>query len=89
MSRGASPYRCFLPELFLLFVEVRKPACERVAVNAQQPGGLFLVSAGAGQLFIGMHFWLAFIGVLIYGVSLSIGGTLQGLSWLAGKPFED
>ena len=43
----------------------------------------------ARQLFIGMHFWLAFIGVLIYGVSLSIGGTLQGLSWLAGKPFED
>lgn len=43
----------------------------------------------APQLSIGIHFWLAFIGVLIYGVSLSIGGTLQGLSWVAGKPFAD
>ena len=27
------------------------------------------------------------MGVLIYGVALSIGGTLQGASWLAGEAF--
>ncbi len=43
----------------------------------------------APQLAIGIHFWLAFIGVLIYGVSLSIGGTLQGLSWKHGEPFQN
>lgn len=43
----------------------------------------------APQLAIGIHFWSAFIGVLIYGVSLSIGGTLQGLSWSRGQPFQD
>ena len=39
------------------------------------------------QLAVGMHFWLALIGVVIYGISLSIGGTLQGLSWARGAPF--
>lgn len=39
------------------------------------------------QLAVGMHFWLALIGVLIYGAALSIGGTLQGLSWARGAPF--
>jgi cytochrome c oxidase cbb3-type subunit 1 len=39
------------------------------------------------KLGVGIHFWLALIGVLIYGVSLSIGGTLQGLAWLRGVPF--
>jgi cytochrome c oxidase cbb3-type subunit I len=43
----------------------------------------------APQLSIGIHFWLAFMGVLIYGVALSIGGTLQGMSWNEGKPFSD
>ncbi len=40
-------------------------------------------------LAIGIHFWPALLGVLIYGVSLSIGGTLQGLSWKSGAPFMD
>ncbi len=40
-------------------------------------------------LAIGIHFWLALLGVLIYGVSLSIGGTLQGLKWKSGAPFID
>lgn len=43
----------------------------------------------APQLSIGIHFWLAFVGVLVYGLSLSIGGTLQGLSWQRGAPFLD
>jgi cytochrome c oxidase cbb3-type subunit 1 len=41
------------------------------------------------QLAIGAHFWLAFLGVLIYSIPLMIGGTLQGLSWIAGDPFID
>jgi cytochrome c oxidase cbb3-type subunit 1 len=48
-----------------------------------------LTGREASQLSIGIHFWLAFMGVLIYGVSLSIGGTLQGMSWKAGNPFSD
>jgi len=43
----------------------------------------------APQLAIGMHFWLAFVGIFIYGVALSIGGTLQGLSWKAGQAFVE
>lgn len=43
----------------------------------------------APQLSIGIHFWLAFVGVLVYGLSLSVGGTLQGLSWQRGAPFLD
>lgn len=39
------------------------------------------------NLAMGIHFWFAFIGVAIYIVALSIGGTLQGLSWIAGDPF--
>jgi cytochrome c oxidase cbb3-type subunit 1 len=38
-------------------------------------------------LLVGVHFWLSLIGVLIYGASLSVGGTLQGLSWVENKPF--
>lgn len=39
------------------------------------------------HLLVGVHFWLAFVGVFIYGLSLSIGGTLQGVSWMAGEAF--
>ncbi|WP_055326099.1 cbb3-type cytochrome c oxidase subunit I [Ralstonia solanacearum] len=36
------------------------------------------------------HFWLATIGIGIYFVALTIGGTLQGLAMLdAGRPFMD
>ena len=38
-------------------------------------------------LLVGVHFWFALIGVLIYGVSLGIGGTEQGMAWVAKKPF--
>jgi len=36
---------------------------------------------------VGMHFWLALTGIIIYGASMMIGGTLQGQSWIAGQPF--
>ncbi len=39
------------------------------------------------QLLTGAHFWLAFIGLLLYSVPLMIGGTLKGLMWMEGKPF--
>ena len=39
------------------------------------------------QLFVGVHFWLALLGMIAYTVPLMIGGTLKGLSWLAGSPF--
>jgi cytochrome c oxidase cbb3-type subunit 1 len=38
-------------------------------------------------LVTGLHFWLATIGVTIYVVALSIGGTIQGLNWAQGDPF--
>lgn len=41
------------------------------------------------QLFVGTHFWLAFIGLFAYMVSMMAGGTLKGLSWIAGEPFID
>lgn len=39
------------------------------------------------QLLVGVHFWFALLGLLIYGFSLMIGGTLQGESWLSNAPF--
>jgi cytochrome c oxidase cbb3-type subunit 1 len=38
-------------------------------------------------LTVGVHFWFAFVGLAFYGVALMIGGTMQGLSWIAGAPF--
>lgn len=39
------------------------------------------------QVFVGAHFWLAFVGLFAYMVSLMTGGTLKGLSWIEGNPF--
>ncbi|MCB0749189.1 MAG: cbb3-type cytochrome c oxidase subunit I [Ignavibacteriae bacterium] len=39
------------------------------------------------HILVGIHFWFALIGLLIYGFALMIGGTLQGLSWLDKLPF--
>ncbi len=39
------------------------------------------------QLLVGTHFWLAFIGLFAYMLSLMAGGTLRGLSWIDGNPF--
>lgn len=41
------------------------------------------------QVFVGAHFWMAFIGLFAYMISLMAGGTLKGLSWIDGKPFID
>ena len=38
---------------------------------------------------VGAHFWMAFIGLLLYSVPLMIGGTLKGMMWMDGKPFMD
>ena len=41
------------------------------------------------QIFVGAHFWMAFIGLFAYTISLMAGGTLRGLSWLEGNAFID
>jgi cytochrome c oxidase cbb3-type subunit 1 len=39
------------------------------------------------QSLVGAHFWLALVGILFYSISLMIGGTLKGISWVEAKPF--
>jgi len=39
------------------------------------------------QAFVGVHFWLAFVGLFAYMMSLMAGGTFKGLSWIAGDAF--
>jgi cytochrome c oxidase cbb3-type subunit 1 len=39
-----------------------------------------------GQLGLSLHFWMAVVGSFIYVISLSIGGTIQGLDWIHGRP---
>lgn len=48
-----------------------------------------LTGREAPQLTIGIHFWLALVGLLFYAVPLMYGGTLKGLLWMQGKPFMD
>ncbi|HKT32712.1 MAG TPA: cbb3-type cytochrome c oxidase subunit I [Gammaproteobacteria bacterium] len=43
----------------------------------------------ANNLLMGIHFWWATIGMIIYVLALSIGGTIQGLDWIHGLPFID
>jgi len=55
-------------------------------------GGIYglmprLTGSEPPQLSVGAHFWLAFIGLLVYSIPLMIGGTLQGLSWQSGDTF--
>jgi len=40
-------------------------------------------------LAVGVHFWFALLGLGMQVVALSIGGTLQGISWVDKKPFID
>ena len=40
-----------------------------------------------GPLGLTLHFWMAVVGSFIYVISLSIGGTIQGLDWMHGLPF--
>ncbi|MDF2191662.1 cbb3-type cytochrome c oxidase subunit I [Paraflavitalea sp. CAU 1676] len=46
-----------------------------------------LTGREAPQLSIGIHFWLALLGLLFYTIPLMIGSTLRGLMWMNGKPF--
>lgn len=39
------------------------------------------------QVLVGAHFWLAFIGLFAYMMSMMAGGTFKGLSWIDGDPF--
>lgn len=39
------------------------------------------------QVLVGAHFWLAFIGLFAYMMSLMAGGSYKGLSWIDGNPF--
>jgi cytochrome c oxidase cbb3-type subunit 1 len=48
-----------------------------------------LTGKEAKQSLVGAHFWMALIGILFYSIPLMIGGTLKGMSWVAGKPFID
>ncbi len=41
------------------------------------------------QVFVGAHFWLAFIGLFAYTVSLMAGGTVKGMAWIEGVSFID
>ena len=36
---------------------------------------------------VGVHFWLALVGMTIYVASISVAGLLQGRSWVAGQSF--
>jgi cytochrome c oxidase cbb3-type subunit 1 len=38
-------------------------------------------------LAMALHFWMAVVGSFIYVISLSVGGTIQGLDWMHGAPF--
>lgn len=46
-----------------------------------------ITGKGPKQMFVGVHFWLAFVGLFAYMMSLMIGGTLKGISWIEGDPF--
>lgn len=55
-------------------------------------GGIYaLLPRATGKepdnLLVGIHFWMATVGVVIYVLALSIGGTVQGLDWMQGLPF--
>lgn len=39
--------------------------------------------------WVGVHFWLALIGLLFYTIPLMIGATLKGMMWQDAKPFVD
>lgn len=51
--------------------------------------GLLPLATGkrAPPLLIGLHFWLAFLGVTMYVAVLVVAGTMQGITWANGDPF--
>ncbi len=38
-------------------------------------------------LAVGVHFWLALVGILTYVIAISVAGVLQGMAWVAGQSF--
>jgi cytochrome c oxidase cbb3-type subunit 1 len=38
-------------------------------------------------VFVGIHFWFALIGYLMYSIALMVGGSMQGRNWIAGHVF--
>jgi cytochrome c oxidase cbb3-type subunit 1 len=46
-----------------------------------------LTGSEPNAILVGIHFWLALLGYIIYVISISIAGSLQGLSWVAGEAF--
>ncbi len=55
-------------------------------------GGIYaLLPRATGKypnnLAMGIHFWLSAVGVTIYVLALSAGGTIQGLDWIRGLAF--
>src|SRR5262247_2941797 len=38
-------------------------------------------------LAVGVHFWLALVGILTYVIAISVAGLLQGIAWVAGQSF--
>jgi cytochrome c oxidase cbb3-type subunit I len=46
-----------------------------------------LTGVGPDPILVGIHFWLALVGYVIYVVSISIAGVLQGFAWVAGEAF--
>ncbi len=36
---------------------------------------------------VGIHFWLALVGIVIYVLSITVAGVLQGFSWVAEESF--
>lgn len=41
------------------------------------------------QSLTGIHFWMAFIGLMFYTIPLMIGGTMKGLAWMDGTIFTE
>lgn len=39
------------------------------------------------KTFVGVHFWMAFIGLLFYSIPLMYGSTLKGYYWMEKLPF--
>ena len=57
-------------------------------------GGIYgllprLTSRAPNRAAVGVHFWFALVGMVVYTVPLMIGGTLQGLSWIEGNAFME
>jgi cytochrome c oxidase cbb3-type subunit I len=54
------------------------------AVYGLVPG---LTGREPNPLVVGVHFWLALVGVLTYVIAISVAGVLQGFAWVAGQSF--